>query len=824
MLGPARPAMTAPPAGTIEGVIKNTQGQPIPGVQLTLRAATGWIVTRATSRTDGGYRFADIAAGDYSISAAKGRLATATAVVAVRAGERASADITLAAALPGPAAASPPPAAEMAPPTTGPTPGAGPVELEEVSVVAKRLEAARVAIEPQIGASTYTMTRQAIETQPGGANNTLNQVILQAPGVSQDAESAGGIHIRNEMQPAEFRINGIPLPTGLSFFGQGLSPRFANSFNLITGTLPAQYGLSTSGIIDIQTKTGLFVPGGLVSMYGGGYQTLHPSGEYGGSIDGYNYYVSGDFLSTNHGIDGVTPALTQIHDHSSQLHAFAYFDKIINGENRLTAIAGLFNGRFEIPNNPATPTFSGITFLNGVPVSSFNPAQLDERQNETSQFGVLSYLHSGAAADFRISAFTKYSTLHFRRDPSVADIAFNGIAQNALLKSFAYGIQVDASGKIGSDHTLRSGLLVTGERFTSQTISSVLVQDGTDDFGNPIFGSTPASSIPSEIFAGIGRTGWAYSSWLQDEWNVTPDLTLNYGERLDVINQFVMGNQISPRLNAVWQATPTTVLHAGYANLFTPPPFQIGPPENLVQFSNFNGAGLTTSGATPSTGNDPLKIERAYLFDVGATQNLFDGLKLGVDLYYKFARHGVDFGQFGAPIITIPFNYRIVANRGIELTTTYENGPFSYYGNLAIARQRAKGIESAQFNFSPDDLAYIDTHGIQTDHSQLMTASAGLSYLWQGTHFSVDLLASSGTRTTRPGGPPNGGSLPSYEQVNLGISHRFELPNAGAIKVRFDVINLFDEIYLLRSSTSLGAFAPAFGPRRTFYAGITKEF
>jgi outer membrane receptor protein involved in Fe transport len=38
------------------------------------------------------------------------------------------------------------------------------------------------------------------------------------------------------------------------------------------------------------------------------------------------------------------------------------------------------------------------------------------------------------------------------------------------------------------------------------------------------------------------------------------------------------------------------------------------------------------------------------------------------------------------------------------------------------------------------------------------------------------------------------------------------------------MIDLFDEIYLLRSSTSLGAFTPAFGPRRTFYAGVTKEF
>ena len=66
--------------------------------------------------------------------------------------------------------------------------------------------------------------------------------------------------------------------------------------------------------------------------------------------------------------------------------------------------------------------------------------------------------------------------------------------------------------------------------------------------------------------------------------------------------------------------------------------------------------------------------------------------------------------------------------------------------------------------------------------------------------------------------------MPSYSQTNLGISHRFELPGIGAIKARFDVINLFDEIYLLRSSTSIGAFAPAFGPRRTFYAGLTKEF
>ena len=98
-----------------------------------------------------------------------------------------------------------------------------------------------------------------------------------------------------------------------------------------------------------------------------------------------------------------------------------------------------------------------------------------------------------------------------------------------------------------------------------------------------------------------------------------------------------------------------------------------------------------------------------------------------------------------------------------------------------------------------------------------------MSYVWEGTRFAVDLLAGSGARTTQPNGPINGASLPSWEQVNLSIAHQFDTA-AGAVKLRFDVINLFDESYLLRSSTSLGAFAPAFSPRRTFFAGVTKEF
>jgi outer membrane receptor protein involved in Fe transport len=66
--------------------------------------------------------------------------------------------------------------------------------------------------------------------------------------------------------------------------------------------------------------------------------------------------------------------------------------------------------------------------------------------------------------------------------------------------------------------------------------------------------------------------------------------------------------------------------------------------------------------------------------------------------------------------------------------------------------------------------------------------------------------------------------LPKYIQVNLRIQQQLKLPTVGPFKLRFDLINLFNAIYLLRSNTSIGAFTPAYGPGCSFFAGLTKEF
>src|ERR1017187_564108 len=139
--------------------------------------------------------------------------------------------------------------------------------LPPIVVTAQHLDEGRSMIQTKTGASTYAIDQAAITAMPGGDNTLLNQVIMQAPEVAQD--SFGQFHVRGEHNGLQYRINGIVLPEGISVFGQSLDPRLIESMTLVTGALPAEYGLRTAGIIDLTTKSGLLEPGGAVSLYEG---------------------------------------------------------------------------------------------------------------------------------------------------------------------------------------------------------------------------------------------------------------------------------------------------------------------------------------------------------------------------------------------------------------------------------------------------------------------------------------------------------------------------------------------------------------------------
>ena len=701
-------------------------------------------------------------------------------------------------------AATPAPAATGAPGSAGAggsasAPTAAPSSGNDIVVTARRLDAARASIQPNLGASSYTVTNATIQALPGGDNQPLDQIVLQLPGVVQDG--FGQFHVRDDHNGLQYRINGTILPEGIAVFGQTLSPRLIETFNLLTGALPAQYGLRTAGIIDITTKSG-FRNGGQVSLYGGTQGTFEPSVEYGGSTGSTNYFVSGNYRQNKVGIESVDGSSVPIHDTTKQEQAFAYLDHIIDPDNRVSFVGGYSDQRFQIPNPRGLQPDLGYS-VNGQ--DDFLSDDLRERQHERTAFGQLAFLHHTGVFTVQASLFARYSSLNYTPDVT-GELLFNGQAQAATKHDLAVGAQVEGVYRLSAAHTLRGGIIVTRDRGTSRTATSVFpLDDDGAQAGEPI-----------TIAEGGGRTALTYSGYIQDEWKLAPTLTFNYGVRYDLSDAYRREHQLSPRVNLVWQPATDTTFHLGYSRYFSPAPFELVATSSVSRF-------IGTSAEAPGTQNDTPRAERQHYFDAGVQQKIGHAITIGLDSYYRRSKNLVDEGQFGAPIILQPFNYERGIIKGVELSLSYAQGPWLAYANLAAASAKGRNIVSSQFAFDPADLAYIAGHYIHLDHDQTLTGSAGLSYAFRdgalaGTKVGADMLYGSGLRTD--GDVPNGGTLPHYAQVNLSLSHRFAGPG---VSVRLDVINALDHVYEIRDGEGVGVGAPQYGPRRGVFAGITKD-
>src|SRR5262249_27232680 len=158
---------------------------------------------------------------------------------------------------------------------------------------------------------------------------------------------------------------------------------------------------------------------------------------------------------------------------------------------------------------------------------------------------------------------------------------------------------------------------------------------------------------------------------------------------------FSNGSQVSPRANLVWQATPTTTVHAGYSRFFSPPPFELVGNQSLNKL-------LNTTSAPEVTAGDVVVAERSNYYDFAVQQQLPPALSVGVDSYYNSGSNLIDEGQFGAPIILTPFNYRYGQVYGVEFTGSYNVAHFQTYANVAIQRAIGKDIVTGQFNFGAD--------------------------------------------------------------------------------------------------------------------------
>ncbi len=675
------------------------------------------------------------------------------------------------------------------------------VKLSTITV-SSRLNIGRQLLFPSIGASSFEFTPKVLKNLPLGQDTSMQQLLTQAPGVNQD--SFDQIHIRGNHADIQYRLNGIYLPAQLTGFGSALSPHFARNVTLLTGALPAEYGFATSGIVNITTPTGNTSRGGSFSLRAGSHNTWQPSADWGGSAGNLDWYVTGSYLRTDLGISSPTPDTTPLHDFSRQANVFGYFSYLLNDNNRLVLTLGNAVNHFQIPNNPGQPAQYSYEGYTPQELTTMYPsADLNQNQREANRFELFALQGDNGSLNYQFSLFNRLSSVTYSPDP-IGDLIYNGISANIYRSNMENGIQSDLSDVLSANHTLRFGFIASRQNVISDNTSQVFPADSQ---GNQ------TSDTPISITDNYKNPGWLYGIYAQDEWALTPELTLNYGARADRMDYFGNHGQISPRVNAVYKISDTTTFHAGYARYFTPPSLETITQTNIQAFNN-------TTGALPSGGNDTPLPERSNYFDAGFQQHFGRHWQGSIDAYYQTLTDVLDMGQFGQALVYSNFNYAKGIIKGVELSANYANGNWNAYSNLTYLSAKAKDVATGQYNFDPNELAYIRDNYIRVDHAQEWALTTGASYTLGKTLLSANMIYGSGY----PTGFANLNTMPSYVTVNTAISHSWVLPRLGAFNTRLSIVNIFDRIYEIRDGSGVGAGAPQYLPRRGFYLTISKSF
>lgn len=760
-------------ADEIQGIVQDSLGRPIAGAALSLKTVTTKVIGSTESDAQGHFGFHDIAPGTYAVQADKAEFQTGISIVTLNKDKPVQTRLTLASKI-----------------------------TQEVHVAVKRTNSSRNLVSAETGGSGYRFDQKDIQKMPQGEATPLNEVLLQAPGVVND--SNGQLHVRGDHGDMQYRINGVILPDGISGFGQALDTRFAQNINLMTGALPAQYGLRTAGVVEITTRN-RFDAGGNIDLYGGSFGTFNPSFEYGNTVGNFSYFVDGSFLRNNVGIASPTPG-NPLHDRTEQRRGFAYLSYLVNPTTKVSLMSGIYDGTFQIPNNPgqpADPNHLGIgNYMN---LAGLNSANLNDNQTETNRFVVTTLQGSiSDRSDYQISLFTRYSSFHYLPDIA-GNLAYNGVASDIFRSSSSSGMQADGSYRMSDAHTLRAGVFASIENIVSNNSSTVLPVNAVTGL---------VSGTPYTIADNNSKNGnTLFGVYLLDEWKATGKLTVNYGARFDSVSAYVNEQQFSPRVGLTYKATEQTTWHAGYARYFTPPPTELVSSSDLALFSG------TTNAATGL--NSPVRSERDDYLDAGFIHQLTKTINVGVDTFYKQSKNTLDEGQFGPALLMTPFNYAEGEIYGIELTGNYTTDKVSAYANLARTQSQARNIISSQYLFDQATLDYATNNWVNVDHQQALTISTGGSYLLNnGTRLNGDLIFESGLRN----GFANTTSLPSYTVLNLGMSRKFDLKEIGPIEARLVMTNVLDKVYEIRDGSGIGVFAPQYGLRRGLFAGITRNF
>jgi outer membrane cobalamin receptor len=316
-----------------------------------------------------------------------------------------------------------------------------------IVVTARRLDAARTRVEASLGATVYSLTNEAVENRPGGETGSVAAILTQTPGVNVVGNS---LTIRGS-RALQVRINDVIIPEAISDPAEHISSRLAETTHVITGTLPAQFGLAPAGVISVTTKSGVYQHGGQVELFAGTDGMIEPAVEWAGSVAGTSLFASGSFERDRTSI--ADPSGLPTSDLRHGFEGLVFADGVLNQNDRISLIIGGSRQRHSI--RPST-------------------LQAGAAANDDA-YAVGSFQHTSGSLTVQASLFAAFATDEAR------------FATLSRERRRTFGTQIEAAVDLGTAHRVRGGLLVSrsmvseldpsGRITDGRTSSAVYVQD-----------------------------------------------------------------------------------------------------------------------------------------------------------------------------------------------------------------------------------------------------------------------------------------------------------------------------------------------------------
>jgi hypothetical protein len=702
-------------------------------------------------------------------------------------------------------------------------------------------------------------TARAISSLPSpGYSRAIETVLLSTPGVVPDED--GRMHVRGEDAQLQYVVDGIPITGNLTrVYASLFNAALIKSVDIQTGGLNPEYGVATSGILAVTTKSGFDRPlFARAAASAGSFASRELFFEAGGNDRGStSFYVAGSSSVSGRFLDPIAEEGT-LASRGSARSLFGKLDAFGNGDLGVTLIGMMNETGFSIPNGRVK-----------------TPAQ-DQRQQLADYLlgGRLTYLtgpHSAASALFyRRHSRGEISSGGLSRLVSPSETA-EALAQNENMfiggarRYTTTGGTVDVTAMFEGEsisHLFKAGLgfdRTPVAEFFSFAVTNHALADTAVSGGD-------ARYLPYDLTQGgrpfvVDRSAACtrFSAYVQDE-AALGRWTISGGVRFDRFSLLETETAFSPRLSIAYALDGLTTLRASYNRIVMQAPI-----ENYLVSSSDEARSLT--GALQAGIPSAVRSERAHVIEVGAARQMGDVVDLDLAGYAKFIDNFIAKVELGNSGVIFPVNLKqgIVAGGELRvrlhewnnlsgflsLGTCVSRGIVPPDGSSPFAAGLVLGEEGANYAhpFKGEDT-------FPTEHDQLLTASFGVSY-----RFAFGVTAMLGGRfdsglpfdLTGPNGSPLDEAGSRAELLRRGYSEKvigalnlapetagspdravaphavidcsvsIDMRRLGALPVRLTLtmLNLLDSFYLYKFESTFGG--THFGVPRTLTGSLEVE-